>query len=161
MNLVCPVGDPPGIGTKYCRLCGRDYVEASDAAALKAGVTVQAVERLELPMLVMAGSAGAEQLNEESFDLERFALRMADGTEAPFIPAQSAPVDEVVPQEEPTPLAVSASVLAAASAAASADIEDALEVPRSKVQRRLLVLVAGVACVGGLLAGAGAVAGLG
>lgn len=27
MALVCPAGHPPGVGTKFCRLCGRDYVD--------------------------------------------------------------------------------------------------------------------------------------
>jgi len=33
MALVCPVGHPPGTGTSFCRLCGRDYVEVEDAPA--------------------------------------------------------------------------------------------------------------------------------
>lgn len=33
MALVCPVGHPPGAGTSFCRLCGRDYVEAEDTSA--------------------------------------------------------------------------------------------------------------------------------
>ena len=30
MALVCPVGHPPGVGTSFCRLCGRTYVEVSE-----------------------------------------------------------------------------------------------------------------------------------
>jgi hypothetical protein len=30
MALVCPVGHPPGTGTRFCRLCGRDYLEVSE-----------------------------------------------------------------------------------------------------------------------------------
>lgn len=31
MALVCPVGHPQGVGTSFCRLCGRAYVEVPDA----------------------------------------------------------------------------------------------------------------------------------
>lgn len=33
MALVCPVGHPAGVGTSFCRLCGRDYVEVEDVPA--------------------------------------------------------------------------------------------------------------------------------
>lgn len=36
MALVCPVGHPPGTGTTFCRLCGRDYVESVDPVEAQA-----------------------------------------------------------------------------------------------------------------------------
>ena len=33
MALVCPVDHPPGVGTTFCRICGRTYVEVEDAVA--------------------------------------------------------------------------------------------------------------------------------
>ena len=30
MALVCPAGHPPGTGTTFCRLCGRDYLEVTE-----------------------------------------------------------------------------------------------------------------------------------
>jgi hypothetical protein len=33
MALVCPVDHPPGVGTAFCRICGRTYVEVEDAFA--------------------------------------------------------------------------------------------------------------------------------
>lgn len=154
MTLVCPVGDPPGVGTPYCRICGRDYMEASDAAVVRAAVTVpaQAAEVVELPVAVLAGAAAPESLGEDAFDLERFAMRITGAHEVPFIPAPSAPVEAVVPQPDAAP---------AVEPAAVEDAPEVATVAPSTVERRLLVLAAGAAFVAGLVVGAGAVAGLG
>jgi hypothetical protein len=46
MALVCPVDHPPGVGTTFCRICGRTYVVVEDPVAppveVEAAVAVQA-----------------------------------------------------------------------------------------------------------------------
>ncbi|MDP9182423.1 MAG: hypothetical protein M3P04_06555, partial [Actinomycetota bacterium] len=34
MALVCPVDHPPGVGTSFCRICGRTYVEVAEEQSL-------------------------------------------------------------------------------------------------------------------------------
>ena len=51
MALVCPADHPPGVGTTYCRLCGRTYIEVVDQAAPAALALLGAgpVARVESP----------------------------------------------------------------------------------------------------------------
>lgn len=51
MALMCPVNHPLGVGTTFCRLCGRTYIEVEDAPAPAALALLGAgpVARVETP----------------------------------------------------------------------------------------------------------------
>jgi hypothetical protein len=43
MALVCPVDHPPGVGTTFCRICGRTYVVIEDVAEVVAEAVAEVV----------------------------------------------------------------------------------------------------------------------
>lgn len=131
MALVCPVGHPSGVGTPYCRLCGRDYVETAEAPVLVA-VAEPPPPVPEPPTQVLPVPVPPAPGVTEPPELE---LPVQPG---PRHAADALPEDEPLPEPEP-------------------DASPAV----AMVERRLLTLVAAATFVGGLVVGGGAVAFLG
>lgn len=126
---MCPAGDPPGVGTSYCRLCGRDYVEVPDPVeALAAEPVAEPVAEPLLPEPVVAE------------------------------PAPVLPVLELVPAQ-PTAAEVQDTVLHAVPDVAAPGASPGTPEPAapSLVERRLVPLAAAAGFVGGLVVGGAAV----
>lgn len=180
MALVCPVGHPPGTGS-FCRLCGRDYVEAdvapeAQAPAAAAPVVPAPAAPVEAPAAVTPGfgqpAPGPGGSPNPGFgqpapgpgaaqQVMAQVVAMPPAAE-PYQPHHSAPVPDV--QVPPVPVEVGpghggvqlqAPVVAVPQQAEAPELEQASEVDEpSKAKAavdRTLVLAAG---------GAGFVAGV-
>lgn len=147
MTLVCPVGDPPGVGTRYCRLCGRDYVDDTLVTVVAAPVLALPRPAMEVRVPVLAASVPAAVVDGAS-DLERFALQV------------TAPDVAVAPVDVPVVGVVSIP----AQATSLEDLVDSAAVEQLEPpvgERRLLVLGSAAGFVAGLVVGAVATLGLG
>jgi hypothetical protein len=99
MALVCPAGHPPGTGTSFCRLCGRDYVEeANELLAALAPPPTEAVvpeqaTSVEPPVSVSVAAPA------QPFAAEAFPAPSAPPAQAAWEPPAQAlpPVVPVVP----------------------------------------------------------------
>jgi len=91
MALVCPSGHPPGVGTQFCRLCGRAYVEAAD---LPAGS--------QLAMMVSHREA-LDQVRAAVAPAAALPVPQSPPTAAPGQGSSYAPVEGTAPGPHPTP----------------------------------------------------------
>jgi hypothetical protein len=90
MALVCPVGHPPGVGTTFCRLCGRSYVDVADLPA-DHQLAVLAAQRETLDQVRAAVAPAA-------------ALPVPEPVRAPVsVPAAAAPSPEPTTRLAPPP----------------------------------------------------------
>lgn len=99
MALVCPAGHPPGVGTTFCRLCGRPYVDAAELPA-DSELAVLAAQRETLEQ-VRAAVAPAAALPVP----ERAAVLSPSGA-PPLLTASPEPGVPVVPSQQAGPVRV-------------------------------------------------------